>query len=105
MRRARQISETEAGAGEPVAVVEQPVDIIEQLVGVLHGLTQNPAIRRRAVDKPLFHAFVEQRPDDLHVELLIEPGGQSANFGAVGRSARDHRGLVDGFFQIFADRI
>ena len=88
-------------AGQPCTVVNQVIDIIEMPVGQLHGFTQYFGLRRLPVDQTLFHPFVQKRLRHIAIKLFVKPRDQPACFGAILRSARDHRIGGNGFIDIF----
>ena len=100
----REVGEAHRCAGEPGAVVDQIVDIIEMLVRGLHRLAQRAGIGGLAVDDALLHPLEEQRPGNLEIEILVEPGDEAADLGAIGGGAVDHRCALDRFLKVFADR-
>ena len=82
-------------------MVNQVIDIIEMPVGQLHGFTQYFGLGRLPVDQTLFHPFVQKRLRYIAIKLFVKPCDQPACFGAILRSARDHRIGGDGFIDIF----
>ena len=69
-----------------------------------HRLAQNLGVWRFAPDQPFVHPFVHHGGGDVAVKLFVKQGDQPPDLGPVHRRAVDHRGLVDGFLDIFAYR-
>ena len=104
LRSGGKVSQAHRRTGQPGAVIDQIVDVIKVLMRQLHRFAQGAGIGRLTHDQPLLHPFVHQRAGDIAIEILIEQRDQTADFGAVGGGAVDHRVLVDRFLEIFADR-
>jgi hypothetical protein len=99
-----QVGQTHRRTGQPRAIVDQVVDIIEVVVGQPQRLAQGAQIGGLAIDQPLLHPLFEQGHRYVGEEVFVEQRDQTADFGAIGRRAVDHRVLVAGFFEVFADR-
>ena len=105
LRGGGEVGQAQPCPGDPAAMIEQIVKIVEVAVGDLHCFAQHAGVGGFLADQALAHAFVHQRLDHLAKQLVVEPLGEAADFGAGGGVAVQHGRLVDGLVEIFDDRL